>query len=227
MKRWIRWTGLGSIPVGLILIGWFGPDVLRAMPLFRVRRVEVHGARYLTAREVAAALRLRSRACVFDHPGPLVWRIEAVDGVTDATVDWRIPGALVVNLTERTPVALSRAAGGRLVLVDRTGRVLPFDPTRAPADFPIAAADSAVTAVLDRIRETEPDLYRRVITAGRDGSTVVLETGARRVLLRIGASSKTIQALALVQAEVDRLGMTAAELDARFEGRVVVRGRRT
>jgi len=225
MNLWVRRLRWALLPIGAGLAYWLGPIALRAMPVFRVRRVEVHGAAYLRARQVAQALALRPGANLFDPLGPLTKRVLAMDGVTRAEIHRRLPGALVVDVTEREPIALARS-GGRLILVDRAGRVLPFDPSRAPSDFPIAIADSAVTVVLDRLKEAEPDLYRQVITANRDRSTIVLETAARRWLLRVGASVNDLQALALVQAEVERQALPVAELDARFEGRVLARGRR-
>jgi cell division protein FtsQ len=225
MNRWVARSLLAAIPVAAGLLIWVTPKAARAIPLFRVRRVEVRGAQYLTAQEVASALRLGAKASIFDPAGPLERRIVAMDGVVGAVVSRRIPGALLVSITERNPVALTRA-GGRLALVDRFGRVLPFDPSRGPADFPIAPVDSGVTALLERIREAEPELYRKVITATRDRATVVLETAQRRLLLRVGASSREIESLAMVEAEVERRAMAVAELDGRFDGRVLARGRR-
>jgi cell division protein FtsQ len=225
MNVWVRRLRWALLPIAAGLLYWLGPIVLRAMPVFRVRRVEVHGAAYLQASQVAQALALRPGANLFDPVGPLTRRVVALDGVTRAEIHRRLPGALVIEITEREPIALARA-GGRLALVDRTGRVLPFDPSRAPSDFPIAVADSAVTVLLERLKEAEPELYRQVITATRERSTVVLETAGRRWLLRVGASVNDLQALALVQAEVERKALPVAELDARFEGRVLARGRR-
>jgi cell division protein FtsQ len=225
MNVWVRRLRWALLPIAAGLLYWLGPIVLRAMPVFRVRRVEVHGAAYLQASQVAQALALRPGANLFDPVGPLTRRVVALDGVTRAEIHRRLPGALVIEITEREPIALARA-GGRLALVDRNGRVLPFDPSRAPSDFPIAVADSAVTVLLERLKEAEPELYRQVITATRERSTVVLETAGRRWLLRVGASVNDLQALALVQAEVERKALPVAELDARFEGRVLARGRR-
>jgi cell division protein FtsQ len=224
MNRWVRWGLVASIPIVVGLAVWLGPKGARKLSLFRVRRVEVRGAQYLTAQEVAGALRLGPGASIFDPADPLVRRVVAMDGVVGAQVSRRIPGALLVDVTERDPVALTRA-GGRLSLVDRFGRVLPFDPARGPADFPIAPADSGVTALLERVRDLQPELYRKIITASRDRATIVFETGQRRLLLRVGASSREIEALAMVEAEVERRAMAVAELDGRFEGRVLARGR--
>ena len=225
MKRWAKWLGLALVPLALGLAAWLGPRTLRAIPLFHVRRVELRGARHFTAPEIAAALKLGPKASIFDPTSVLAQRLVAVNGIRDARVGRRLLGTLVIDIEERLPVALA-PIGGRLVLVDRVGRSLPFEPTRAARDWPIATPDSAVTGVLDRLSEAEPELARRVISGRRTGETVVLETANRRLLLRVGASVKDIQALALVETLVERRALAVAELDARFDGRVLARGRR-
>jgi hypothetical protein len=52
---------------------------------------------------------------------------------------------------------------------------------------------------------------------------VVLEMGARRLLLRGDAGPEVIQGVALVAQHLAARGRTYAELDARFLGQVVVR----
>ena len=225
MKRWGKWLALGLIPPVIGLMVWLGPRALRAMSLFQVRRVEVRGARYFTAPEIAAAMKLGTRANIFDPTPALAHRVIALNGIRDAKVHRRLLGTLIIEVEEREPVALA-TIGGRLVLIDRVGRPLPFEPTRVPRDWPIATPDSAVTGVLDRLSDVEPELSRQVITARRSGDVVVLETAHRRFLLRVGASVKDIQGLAMVETVVERRAPGVAELDARFDGRVLARGRR-
>lgn len=219
MKRWL--LGL-SAAAGLLLLGWGGPRVLRRVELFRVRRIEVVGARYLAPAEIAKAAGLRVNASVFDRLDPLRERVLAMPGVRQVTVRRRIPGALIIEVVEFEPVALSKGEG-RLVLVDRRGRILPFDPTRAPTDLPIAPADPAVTSIIEELRDADPDLFGSVESASRDRATVVVETRDHRFLLRAHATPREVQALIAVAAELKRRGVTAVELDARFEGRVVTR----
>ncbi|MBM4188685.1 MAG: FtsQ-type POTRA domain-containing protein [Gemmatimonadetes bacterium] len=200
--------------------------ILRHVDWFRVRRVEVVGAVYLDPNEIARAMQLKSRASIFDDLTPARDRVLAMPGVRNVTVDWRLPGALVVEVTEFEPVALTQAQG-RLALVDRRGRVLPFDPTRSATDLPVATGDPAVTALLDRIRDVDSDLFGQVVSATRERGTVVVETATERILFRPGADAKDLNALRVVRSEVRRRGMAVAELDARFEKRIVVRGRRS
>jgi hypothetical protein len=223
MKRWL--IG-GGVAAGLIAVWLLGPLLLRRIDLFRVRRLELTGAVYLTAGDVAQALALRPGANIFDPLERFRDRVLAMPGVRQVRVGRRIPGALVIEVTEFEPVALTRT-DGRLALVDRRGRILPFDPTRAPTDLPIAPADGMVTGVIDELRDADPGLFGAVVSAVRDRSTVIVQTATQRFLFRAGAGPKEVQSLAAVWSEMKRLGLNAGELDARFDGRVVARGRRT
>lgn len=222
MKRWLWASGAAASVACLWLLG---PRALRKFEVFRVRRVEVVGARYLSAAEVARALALGPKASVFDDPAPVAARALAIRGVRSATVRGRIPGTLQVRIEEFEPVALA-PLDGKLTLVDRRGRSLPFDPTRAPTDLPVAQADPAVAALVDRLRDADPRFYAAVTSATRERNVIVVETAEHRVLFRVGASVKDIQAASAVAALVLSRRMAVRELDARFEGQVVVRGRR-
>lgn len=208
-----------------ILVALGAVPLLRRMDWFRVRRVEVLGAIYLDPNEVARALALGPKASIFDDLTPLGERVLALPGVRRVEMGRRVPGALVVEVVEFAPVALTRVQG-RLALVDRRGRILPFDPSRGPTDLPIASADPAVTGLMESIKEADPDLFALVLAASRDRSTVLVETATQRILFRVGAGVNVVSALAVVRGEMRRRGVTVSELDARFEGRVVVRGRR-
>ena len=199
------------------------PKVLRRMEFFQVRRVEVFGLRYLDAPRVAAALALSDRASLFDDPAPLTSRVVALAGVQKAEVTRRWPATLVVRVTEWTPVALSPAEG-RLVMLDRLGRRLPFDPTRSPADLPVAPADPVVARALHRVMEESPTLFGRISEARRLGDDVLLELDARRLVVRGDVSAADLLNLRVTMADLARKRVDFVELDARYANRVFVRG---
>lgn len=213
--------------VAAILIAIALPPVLRRLSVFQVRRVELTGLHYLPPDAVMKALGLRAEASIFDPARPLEARLLRVRGIARAAVSRRLPGTLEVKVTERPPVALAPDRG-RLALVDRAGRPLPYDPTRGVPDLPLAERDTAVLGVIDRVREADPALYAALVAGRRERNTVVLETANRRLLVRVGATARELRGLAIVMEEAVRRRLRAAELDARFEGRVIVRGvRRT
>jgi len=221
IRRWWRWVA-GAVALVIVVAG--APSVLRRMDVFTVRRIDAVGSVYLTAEEIARIAKVPPEANIFDDTEPFRRRVLAVRGIAQVKVRRRLPGALVFEIEEFPAVALAPSQG-RLALIDRRGRVLPFDPARAPVDLPIAEADSAVAGLIDRIGETDPALSGAVTTASRQKSTIVLETDKHRLLFRVGATTKDIQGAAAVISELARRNMRVAEVDARFEGRVIVRGR--
>jgi cell division septal protein FtsQ len=214
---------LGALAVVLLagaLVG--GRILLKKLSFFSVRRIELAGARYLTATQVATALDLPERTSIFDDTGPLVQRVAALPGVLEAKISRRLPGALRVTVREAEPIALADR-GGHLVLLDSAGTVLPFDPTTPAADLPLADADSGVAGLLSRVKDGDPDLFAQVQRAERVRQDVALELENGRLLLRVGASSDEIRDLSTVADVLARQGRSWRELDGRYPPRVIVR----
>lgn len=211
--------------IGLVLLvgAVFVPRGLRRLEFFQVRRVDVLGTRYLEGRQVVAAMKLPRDATLFDDPAPLARRVVAMAGVQDAEVGRRWPGTLVVRVTEWVPVALTPGADG-LVMLDRLGRRLPFDPTRSPADLPVAPADPVVARALHRIMEESSSLFGRIAAAQRSGDDVLLETDGRRILVRGEVSAADLLNLRAVMSDLAQKNIDYEELDARYANRVFVRG---
>ena len=207
---------------------WFGgPPLLRQLDFFRVRRIEVHGAEHSQPESVATALRLRSGASVFDDLDELAARVRTLPGIADADVGRRLPGTIEVALVEEPPVALA-AAEGALRMVGPHGELLPFDPARSAPDLPVAfGADSALAALLARLRTADRALFSQIGAARRRRDHIVLEVGGRRILVMPEASAEEIHAVMAVAQDLARKGRTYTELDARFAGQVVVRRQAT
>ncbi|HEX4575347.1 MAG TPA: FtsQ-type POTRA domain-containing protein [Gemmatimonadales bacterium] len=229
-RRWSRarrralFTAAG---VALGVLGWLGaPHVLRHVAFFRVRQIELVGVRHLAPDAVIAALRLPERASVFTDTRLLADRVQSLAGVAEARVVRHLPSALAIVLREVEPAALVRGPRGTgLVVVDAAGHVLPFDPARAGVDLPIAAsADVGIVGVLALIQAVDPALFQTITGArGFARRDVLLEIGARRVLVGRDVGPEVIRAVALVAQDLAAKGRSYAELDARFAGQVVVR----
>lgn len=220
-----RRQALLAVAGAILLLGiWFAlPKLLRQVDFFRVRRVEVLGARYLSGPEVVEALGLPEGASIFDDTGPWQERVAALGGVRSAEVGRRLPGTLRVRVQESEPVALA-SHEGRMALVDARGAILPFDPTRVPPDLPLVSDPERLAGVVARIRAVDPALYDELVQATRVRDHVVLEAGSRRLLVRLDASVEEIQNMAAVAGELAARGQGWRELDGRFDGLVVVRG---
>ena len=216
-RRVLRWAGA----VMIVMAIWMtAPLLLRRIAFFRVRQVELVGIRYLDADQVLAALRLAPQASVYDDTDMLAERLRGLDGVADAVVSRRPPGSLKVIVREIEPVALLMNGRGALEPVDADGRALPYDLTGL--DLPVVpAADSAVVGVLARVQAFDPALFQTIDAARRTPSL----RGGGAVLLGNDAGPEVIEAVVLVARDLAARRRSYAELDARFDGQIVVRRR--
>lgn len=200
----------------------FAPAAVARLAFFRIRAVEVHGARLLDEADVVRRLALPRDAHILHPLAPVAEAARAIPGVVRAEVSRRWPGTLRVALVEAVPVALV-PQDDRFVLVDGQGKVLPFDPARLPASVPIADPGAGTARLLDRMRRVDPALYDRVDAARAAGGDVVVERGPHRIRLRAEAGAAAFRAVAAVQAWLEATATAWVELDARFDGRVFVR----
>jgi cell division protein FtsQ len=196
------------------------------MAFFRVRHVEIVGARYVPPREILDRLRVDTLASVWDPTGPLEGRVAGHPLVREVSVDRKLPGTLVVRLVEHMPVALVPTANG-FRAYDERGVSLPIDPTTADVDAPIIAGpDSAVLKLLGAARMAAPDLYRRVSEVRREGEggaelLFVLDSLPVRTLADI--TLHQLEDLELVEHDLARRRLRAIELDLRYRDQVIAR----
>ena len=152
------WPLLGTLTVLLAALSaplWVRP-ALATLSFFRVRRVDVRGTRYASPDEIVSRLRVDSTASVWDDVGPWEDRVKRHPSVLDVHVIRKLPGTLVVQVTENLPVALVQATGG-VVTVDRNGRTLPVDPTATDVDLPVLRVrDTIALRLLGDVREALP-----------------------------------------------------------------------
>jgi hypothetical protein len=211
--------------LGAVTAPWWGPGVLRHFRFFAARRVEVDGARYLAPTMVVAALGLEPHASVWSDTRAMERRVGALGGVRSVAVSRRLPGTLVVTVSEVEPVALAEGPAG-LVPMDERGRPLPYDPAAVTVDAPVVPRPNArLLAALATVRATDLGLFADVAAArAASGGAVVLEL--EEGWLRIGTplDPVVVRAMAAVRRDLAARGQRWAELDGRFRGWVVVRG---
>lgn len=214
---------LVAVVAVLAVGGWIGvPRAMRRLDYFRVRQIEVTGLRFLDERDVVTKLALPKTASIVDALEPVRRHASAIPGIAAASVERRLPGTLSLLVLEELPVALVMQ-DNKLVLMDRRGRVLPFDPSRAPTSLPVAERDSATAALLSAVLRADPDWYGQIESARRDGGDVLLEDGSHRIRIRPNASIDTLQWVATVLAYLGGLDRPWQELDARFTDRAFVK----
>jgi cell division protein FtsQ len=210
----------------LLVVGspFWAPLVLRRMAFFRVRRVEIVGAHYVAASEILARLRVDTTISIWDPTGPLEARAREHAEVAQAVVRRKLPGTLVVELTERVPVALVPTNTG-FRAYDALGNALPIDLTRVAVDAPIASQrDTAVLRLLGTMRMEMPAMYARlsaISPVGVDELRIELQSHVVRAMKDV-----TLERLAdidPVEADLERKQLRAAEIDLRYRDQVIAR----
>jgi cell division septal protein FtsQ len=217
--------------IGLLLVlvvafaAWVGaPKVLRRIAFFRIHQVEVVGNRYLGEQDVVRRLGLAADASIFDPLNKVRAAAAGIPGTVGrlASVERRFPGTLRVKIAEIRPIALA-AVNDQLALLDNRGRVLPFDPARAPVSLPLAEPDSTTAALLDRLRQVDARGYADVESARPDHGDILLDLGGHSIRVRPNADTETLRSIAAVRSWLEANNRKWAEIDARYEGRVFVR----
>ncbi len=196
---------------------------------FSVQRIEVIGANRLDRLKVYdVALRQKDRSMVAFDIDEVRRELLANGWVADARVSRRLPDTLVVELVERSPVAVWQR-GGRHVLIDASGRPLPeVDPGAVPG-LPVLVSDQPARdlAALHELLEAAPALReqvkggawvgnRRWNISFRSGETLLLPEGAAR-------ARDALTEFAQMDGTSRLLGRGITRFDMRVPGRLVYR----
>jgi cell division protein FtsQ len=210
----------------LLGMPFWGPRVLAHLDFFRVRKVEVLGLRYTPPGEVLERLQVDTTRSVWDPLEPLAARVATHPQVERAVVTRRLPGTLVVEVTERRPVALV-PLGPTLRAVDERGIALPLDPSRTPVDAPIVTASPRETAVyrlLASMQRDAPRLYARVSSIRAVGNgELVLQLAGLPVRAMTSVTLARLGDIEPVERDLARRQRRAVELDLRYRDQVIAR----
>lgn len=203
---------------------FWGPLLFRQLSFFRVRRVEIIGARYVTVNDILERLRVDTTASVWDPIEPLVARLASHPQLRHVTVRRKLPGTLVVEVEENPPVALVPATDG-FRAYDARGVALPMDLARTPVDAPVLTRrDVGVLRLLGDLRNEAPALYDRVSevrVAGAD--ELVLDLAGTPVRAMRGVTAARLADVEPVEEDLARRGLHAAEIDLRYRDQVIAR----
>src|SRR5215210_3468609 len=239
------WKILGAIFLVAIIMAaaWGVRAGARSMAFFRVRGVEVRGARYLQRDEILSRLQIDTLASLWDDLEPYRQRIRRHPQVADVRLERKMPGTLVVMIRENLPVALIQTPAG-LLPFDSLGRQLPIDPSRTNLDLPIVATkDPVLLKLVGAIRAAEPRLYARIEEArrtGRDEILLILAPRAEdsaavggnaatpqrkslRVRVPLGLSVERLADIVPVESDLARRELHLDEIDLRYRDQVIAR----
>jgi cell division protein FtsQ len=161
---------------------------LTRSPLVHARTIRVQGASHLTRSDVLRAAQIAVGVNVFMlDAGAAERRLEADPWVAEATISKHLPSTLVVDIQERSPVAVIESTG-LLRLVAGDGTLL--DAAGAGVALPlIASAEATVsepapTAVHDAARAVAA---MALVVRRQVAQVSILADGTLRVDLRSGA----------------------------------------
>ena len=224
-RRW-PWALLAVVVLALVTSPFWGPRALRHLAFFRVRRVEILGARYTPPAELLERLKVDTTRSVWDPMAPLEARVRSHAQIESATVTRKLPGTLVVQVVERHPVALVNGPGG-LRAVDERGRRLPLDPSRTPIDAPIVTAaprDTTVYHLLAAMQREAPALYARLSSIRASGTDeLVLQFSDLPVRAMTNVTLARLGDIVPVERDLLRRDVRASEIDLRYRDQVIAR----
>ncbi|MGQ0766242.1 MAG: cell division protein FtsQ/DivIB [Gemmatimonadota bacterium] len=197
----------------------------RGLAFFRVREVEVRGARFTPPADILELLAIDTLWSIWNDTDTLAVLVRSHAQISGVRVRRRPPGRLLIEVTEYEPVALAPIRGG-LRAFDAGARLLPLDPTRTAIDVPIVARpDSNLLAMLGDLREILPAVFERISevrsVAGNEWRVVLTDTTP--VLIRGDMSATRFAELSSVEADLARRKVRPLELDLRFKDQVIAR----
>ena len=229
-RRRLRTSAIIVSALALLTAPWWGRPALAQLSFFRVRGVEVVGARYANPDEIVSRLRVDSTASIWDDVEPLEQRVKRHPSVREVRIARKLPGTLVVQVIENPPVALVQSAGaaGGLVTVDQAGRTLPVDPTAVDVDLPVLRTrDTLALRLLGEVREALPSLFARIGEVRRtptgDLAIRLNEPGGRLVLASVDLAVDRLSEIIPVELDLARRKAAATEIDLRFRDQVIAR----
>ena len=153
-------------------------------------------------------------------------RLESLAWIENATVSRRLPGTIVVDLTERRPFAVWQNQG-RFTLIDRDGRAVPDQDTGAFSGLPLVVGQGApagAAALIDNVQKY-PAIRSHLVAAVRVGErrwNLHMNNGGD-VMLPEGHEDVALGRLAALQQDHALLDRPLTVIDLRLPDRLVVR----
>jgi len=223
-RRWGRLAALVVLSVAAFASPWWARAALSSLAFFRVHRVEIEGARYLSPSDVVRRLAVDTTGSVWQPLDPLRRRVARHPLVEDVQVRRRLPGTLVVRVTEKAPVALVPSPRG-FVVYDAAGTALPIEPSRVPVDLPILPArHTALLRLLGEVRVQVPALFARVSEVRRVARReVVVRLATVPVRAMADVRAERLADILPVERDLARRQARVVELDLRYREQVIAR----
>ena len=194
MRSLLRLGFCALAAYGMVFAARWLPDAITELDFFQAQKFEVTGAHALEEDYVLKLASIPPLVSVFEDPEPWEERLEKHPLIRRVVINRALPGTLVVNIEERTPVAF--VASSVLEPVDRDGHVLPLDPRAHRLDLPLLRAAGSVERELspselkvlatevERLLADDPSFAAGVSEMSIDVGGDVMATILGNILLR-------------------------------------------
>lgn len=227
--------GLGAVAVGVIAIdpaarlrettSWLAE--LGRGPGLSVQEIRIEGREFAPREALLAAIGITPGDAILDfHPAIAKQRLEEIAWVETAHVERRLPGTILIRITERRAFAVWQREG-RFSVIDREGRVMATDRLEAFGPLPLVVgvgAERVAADMIDLLRSAPEiaDRVQAIIRVSERRWNLRLQNGAD-VMLPEGHEEAAITRLAELQARERLLDRPLAAVDMRLPDRLVVR----
>jgi cell division septal protein FtsQ len=214
----------GIVVLLVVAVPLWTPLLLRRMHFFRMRRLEIVGTHYIASSDIASRANVDTTRSVWDPTAPVAARVKAHPGIQSVDVRRKLPGTLVITVTEYQPIALVPGSQGFRVF-DERGVALPIDPARVDVDAPVlASADVPLLRLLAGMRRAIPDLYQRVSELKRVGASELLfQLDDAPVRAMTTVTLDDLNQIAPVEADLRKRAARVMELDLRYKDQIIAR----
>ena len=168
---------ISAITSTLLYIGWYSN-------LLIVKNIEIRGANEVPVQLISETAQVSLNTQLLRVPTTtVVERLKTITQIGRAEVRRGWPSTLVIEISERTPIALTDIPEGRF-LVDATG--FPYLPAPAEANLPLVSGpDDASRASSVLVWQSFPDwLKAEIVSTNADNpnSMWLMMTNGRKVL---------------------------------------------
>lgn len=240
IARVLGWMSITAVPAGL-LVGFAAWYAMRApeFSLAGADAVILRGNHYVQPADVANALGAGAQPNIFRvNLAEARSEIEAIPWVRFASLRRVLPDHLLVEITERTPVAYVNLQGV-LKLVDSEGVILE-KPSQGSFDFPVITGIDPETSAADRkgrlalFNQFAQELNAQALGAGWLVSEVdltddedlvaVLAQGRETIKVHFGKQDfgERFRTLVALLPEVQKTTPAIDSVDVRYRGQLVV-----
>lgn len=225
----VRWLRVAVLALAATAMAAAAPYALRRTGSFRIDHVEVRGTHYMTPQAVLQASGIAKDATVFDDVATWRSRLLAHPMIADVEIERRVPGTIVLHVTESEPIAYARTP--ELVAIDAQAHALPLDPTSAALDLPVLGTVSRPASNGRFADHTTLELARAIAAvrafepalAGWISEAAPARGSGIRLTLRGPTRAVALLPSPLTAERLRELRLTLADLAARGELRGTIR----